>query len=82
MRSFLIKMLGGRDSNCYGDQSFENIIFFRRVVIGVGMEVAISVGVFMIHFIRERSTLFLGDQNIKKWNGFILLDFHGKFNVR
>ena len=52
------------------------------VVMGVGMEVAIGVGLFPIHLIRERVTLLLGDQDIKKGNGVILLDFHGKFNVR
>ena len=29
---FLIEMLGVRDSNCFGDQSFEDIKFLRRVV--------------------------------------------------
>ena len=50
--------------------------------MGVDVDVAIGVGLCLIHLIRERSTLLSGDQYIKKRNGFILLDLHGKFNVR
>ena len=82
VHSFLIKMLGVRDSNCFGDQSFEDNKFLRRVVMGVGVEAAIGVGLFPIHLIRERATLLSGDQDTKKGNGVILLDLHGKFNVR
>ena len=32
VHSFLTKMLGVRYSNCFGDQSFEDNIFLRRVV--------------------------------------------------
>ena len=79
--SFFIKMLRVRDFNCSSDQSFKDNIFLRRVVMGVGVEVAISVGFFPIHLIRERTTLFSGDQDIKKGNGVTLSNFHGKFNV-
>ena len=82
MHSLLIKMLGVRDSNCFGDQSFEENKFLRRVATLVGMEVLIGVGIFPIHLIIKRDTLSSGDQDIKKGNGVILLDFHGKFNVR
>ena len=82
VRSFLIKMLGVRDSNCYGDKSFKDNKFLRRLVMGVGMEVVMGVGIFSIHLIGDTTTLLLSDQDIKKGNGVILLDFHGKFNVR
>ena len=82
VRSFLIKMLGVKDLNCSSGQRSEDNIFLRRIVMGVGMEVVISVGHFSIHLIRERATLLSGDQDIKKGNGDTLLDFHGKFNVR
>ena len=52
VRSFLIKMLGVRDSNCYGDKSFKDNRFLRRLVMGVGMEVVMGVGIFPMHLIR------------------------------
>ena len=82
MHSFLIKMLGFIYSNCSDDQIFEDNIFLRRVVMGVGVEVTVGVVLFSIHLIRDRGTLLLGDQDIKKGNGVILFDFHGKCNVR
>ena len=52
--SFLIKVLGFRDSNCSSDQSFKDNIFLRTMVMGVGVELVIHVGPFLIHLIRER----------------------------
>ena len=80
---FLMNMLGVRYSNCYGDQSFKDNRFLRRVVKGVGVEVRISVGLFFsIHLKIKRATLVSGEHNIKKGNVVILLYFHVKFNVR
>ena len=65
-------MLGVIDLNYSSDQIFEENNILRRVVMGVGMEVVISVGLFPIHLIRERSTLLSGELEIKKGNGFIM----------
>ena len=58
--SFLIKMLGVKDSNYSGDQSFEDNIFLRRVMMGVDVEVAIDVFFFFDRVDKRERYLVVG----------------------
>ena len=72
-----IQKARSRDTKDYSYKGLEDNIFFRWVVVGLGLKVSINVSPFMINLVGQGDIKLMIDNNTKERKGVGNLNFYG-----
>ena len=68
--------------NGSSDKIFEDKGILRRMVMGLGMKVSVSMSLFSLNLVGKGTIREVRDENMKKGEEFFLFHFHSELDTR